>query len=144
MPKGDKNGFPMDLFVMVSDYQFDKVIWKIYLFSGFFIIINNFLNSLFCFYLKVDQPSAEGCRTGVSFCGLRDRKYPDARSMGFPFDRIGSPEINSLTEFLTPNMRVTPITVRFSDTTRPRRTNNAGSNNSRNPSNTNTGGQFWG
>lgn len=27
------------------------------------------------------------CSESAVFCGLRDRRYPDARPMGFPFDR---------------------------------------------------------
>lgn len=28
-----------------------------------------------------------GCKSAFSFCGVLDKKYPDARPMGFPFDR---------------------------------------------------------
>ncbi|KAJ8679167.1 hypothetical protein QAD02_014954 [Eretmocerus hayati] len=95
VPKGTKLGFPMDLFVMVSNYELDKV----------------------------DQQDSTGCRVGVSFCGLRDRKYPDARSMGFPFDRIARAGVGSMNEFLTQNMKIQNFTVRFNDEIRPQRRN---------------------
>ncbi|XP_023245051.1 phenoloxidase subunit 1-like [Copidosoma floridanum] len=91
VPRGTTEGYPMDLFVMISDYQKDKV----------------------------DQTPPEGCRTGPSFCGLRDRKYPDAQSMGFPFDRWAA--ANKMDDFRTPNMMTQQITVRYSDTVKPRK-----------------------
>ncbi|XP_023245052.1 phenoloxidase subunit 1-like [Copidosoma floridanum] len=94
VPKGTKQGFPIDLFVMITDYEFDRV----------------------------NQPDPAGCRDGVSYCGLRDLKYPDVRPMGFPFDRIGRPGVSMLADLLTPNMQVQQITVRFSEDIRPRRT----------------------
>lgn len=51
-----------------------------------------------------------------SYCGLRDAKYPDKRSMGYPFDRQPRDGVNRLTEFLTPNMAITDVTIQFSDT----------------------------
>ena len=65
---------------------------------------------------QVDQAEPSGCRDGVSFCGLRDLKYPDARSMGYPFDRIARSGVGSMNDFLTPNMKLQHITLRFSDT----------------------------
>ncbi|XP_017796963.1 PREDICTED: LOW QUALITY PROTEIN: phenoloxidase 2-like [Habropoda laboriosa] len=91
-PKGNKEGFPMELFVMVSDYTGDAV----------------------------EQEDATGCNDAASFCGLRDRKYPDARSMGYPFDRQPRAGVENLAQFLTGNMAVTEITVRFSDKVVPR------------------------
>jgi hypothetical protein len=70
----------------------------------------------------VNQTDPRGCRDGVSFCGLRDLKYPDARAMGFPFDRIPRVGVNSLNDFLTPNMSLQQITVRFSDLIKARQT----------------------
>ncbi|OXU22253.1 hypothetical protein TSAR_002571 [Trichomalopsis sarcophagae] len=97
VPKGTRQGYPMDLFVMVSNYQDDRV----------------------------NQAEPTGCRDGVSFCGLRDLKYPDARAMGYPFDRVARQGVTSLANFITPNMRVQQITVRFSDTIKPRANSNA-------------------
>ncbi|XP_043289152.1 uncharacterized protein [Venturia canescens] len=92
VPKGNKEGFPMDLFVMVSDYEQDAV----------------------------NQPDPEGCSDAVSFCGLRDRKYPDARPMGYPFDRNPRDGVESLPQFLTPNMAATEIVVVFDDQVKQR------------------------
>ncbi|XP_058804269.1 uncharacterized protein LOC131671673 [Phymastichus coffea] len=97
VPKGNTDGFAMDLFVMVSDYQQDRI----------------------------NQPDPIGCRDGVSFCGLRDRKYPDARAMGFPFDRRANPGINAMVDFLTPNMKLQQVTIRFSDNIKPRKSGNS-------------------
>ncbi|XP_053674090.1 uncharacterized protein LOC128724390 [Anopheles nili] len=92
IPKGDAKGVEYDLFAMLSDYSKDKV----------------------------DPPfeEAKNCNDAHSFCGLRDRAYPDARNMGFPFDRRASPSIRSFAEFVAPyqNMRVATITVRFTNT----------------------------
>lgn len=56
------------------------------------------------------------CKVNASsYCGLRDAKYPDKRSMGYPFDRQPRDGVNRLTEFLTPNMIVTDVTIEFSD-----------------------------
>ncbi|XP_066594189.1 phenoloxidase 1 [Prorops nasuta] len=92
VPKGSKEGFPMDLFVMISDYSGDAV----------------------------EQPESTGCKDASSFCGLRDRKYPDSRSMGYPFDRRPRAGVDTLTQFLTGNMGVTEINIRFADTVLPR------------------------
>ncbi|XP_012280424.1 phenoloxidase 2 [Orussus abietinus] len=92
LPKGNKEAFPMDLFVMISDYQDDAV--------------------------QQDEPS--GCKDASSFCGLRDRKYPDARSMGYPFDRRPRQGVDTLAQFLTGNMAVSEISIRFADTIMPR------------------------
>ncbi|XP_076749949.1 phenoloxidase 1-like [Xylocopa sonorina] len=92
IPKGTKGGYPMDLFIMVSDYTGDAV----------------------------DQDESTSCRDAASYCGLRDRKYPDARPMGYPFDRQPRPGVENLTQFLTGNMAVVAVTVRFTDTVVPR------------------------
>ncbi|XP_015593471.1 phenoloxidase 1 [Cephus cinctus] len=91
-PKGSKEGFPMDLFVMISDYRGDVV----------------------------QQNEPVGCTDAASFCGLRDRKYPDIRSMGFPFDRRPRGNVDTLAQFLTGNMAVTDISVRFTDSIVPK------------------------
>ncbi|KAK0078419.1 hypothetical protein PV325_002520 [Microctonus aethiopoides] len=86
-PKGKKEGFPMDLFVMISNYKDDVVA----------------------------QDDLTGCKSAASYCGLRDRKYPDARAMGYPFDRRPRTGADSLRQFLTANMAVTEINVKFND-----------------------------
>ena len=55
------------------------------------------------------------CKTSVSFCGLRDRKYPDRRPMGYPFDRPPPDTMKSLEEFLTPNMAMTKISIHYKE-----------------------------
>ncbi|XP_076671843.1 phenoloxidase 1-like [Andrena cerasifolii] len=92
VPKGNKEGFPMDLFIMISDYNGDVV----------------------------QQDESPGCKDASSYCGLRDRKYPDARSMGYPFDRLPRSGVETLSQFVTRNMAVTEIFVRFTDTVVPR------------------------
>ncbi|XP_076237383.1 phenoloxidase subunit A3 isoform X2 [Calliopsis andreniformis] len=92
LPKGTKAGYPMDLFVMVSNYELDAV----------------------------QQEEPTGCRDAVSFCGLKDRKYPDARPMGYPFDRQPRPRAETLPQFLTGNMAITEISVKFMDVVIPR------------------------
>lgn len=92
IPKGNKGGFPMDLFVMVSNIQADEVV----------------------------QNEVGSCNDAASFCGIRDSKYPDARPMGYPFDRRPGDGVNTLAQFLTGNMAVTQINIRFSDQVVPR------------------------
>ncbi|XP_076223003.1 phenoloxidase 1-like [Nomia melanderi] len=79
VPKGTVEGFPMDLFVMVSDYSGDLV--------------------------EQDEPT--GCKVADSYCGLRDRKYPDARPMGYPFDRPAQEGVETLADFLRKDMKDT-------------------------------------
>ncbi|KAL7300488.1 hypothetical protein TKK_0006490 [Trichogramma kaykai] len=98
VPKGTEQGFPMDLFVMLTDYYVDKV----------------------------DDPNAtlteSSCTSAATLCGLQNRKYPDSRPMGFPFDRPSPTNVARIDQFLTPNMMLQPITVRFSDTVKARGT----------------------
>ncbi|KZC12758.1 PREDICTED: phenoloxidase 2-like [Dufourea novaeangliae] len=92
VPKGNRVGYPMDLFVMISNYSDDAV----------------------------EQEESSGCNDAVSFCGLKDRKYPDARQMGYPFDRQPRQGVETLPQFLTGNMAITEIIVKFTDTVVPR------------------------
>jgi len=91
VPKGNSQGYPMVLFVMISNWENDKV----------------------------EQEPGSSCNDAASYCGIRDRKYPDKRAMGFPFDR-DAPSASTLTDFLRPNMSINNCTVRFSGTTRQR------------------------
>lgn len=75
--------------------------------------------------MQVDQGAGRNlgnepgdCRTGVTFCGLRDKKYPDKRPMGYPFDRPLRDGVETLKSFMTPNMASTQITIIHSDTVR--------------------------
>lgn len=70
--------------------------------------------------VQVEQDEPTGCKDAASFCGLRDRKYPDARPMGYPFDRRPRAGVETLAQFLTGNMAVTGITIRHADTVMPR------------------------
>lgn len=72
-------------------------------------------------YEQVDRTATtpgKACENNAnSYCGLRDSKYPDRRSMGYPFDRLPRDGVNTLTEFLVPNMIVTDVTIKYSDRT---------------------------
>ncbi|ODM97648.1 Phenoloxidase 3 [Orchesella cincta] len=60
LPRGTPGGTDYDLFVIVTDGSKDRV------------------------------PNLErktGCNSALSFCGVLNEKYPDARPMGYPFDR---------------------------------------------------------
>ncbi|KAJ8921108.1 hypothetical protein NQ315_015906 [Exocentrus adspersus] len=87
VPRGKQEGMPMELFVMISNYDDDRV----------------------------DVEFNGRCDDAYSFCGLKDRLYPDRRSMGYPFDRQARDGVKTLQEFLTPNMRVTNVNVKFTN-----------------------------
>ncbi|XP_017079787.2 phenoloxidase 3-like [Drosophila eugracilis] len=92
VPKGRPEGLPFELFVMISNYDNDRI----------------------------DQDTVGGCNDAGSYCGIRDRKYPDRRSMGYPFDRM--PQLNAvvLKDFLLPNMHTVDITITHEDRTEKR------------------------
>lgn len=54
------------------------------------------------------------CSESVVFCGLRDRRYPDARPMGFPFDRQFDWSVNVLEDVIRgrDNMYNRNVTIR--------------------------------
>ncbi|XP_037712887.1 phenoloxidase 2 [Drosophila subpulchrella] len=89
LPKGNAQGMLFDLFVMISDYSQDAV----------------------------QQPNTanDACSTAYSFCGLKDKLYPDRRTMGYPFDRR-LPNAN-LTELVGAfgNMAKTDLRIVFND-----------------------------
>ncbi|XP_055859251.1 phenoloxidase 2-like [Episyrphus balteatus] len=89
LPKGSATGMEFDLFVMISDYVGDEVIQI--------------------------QTNDSVCGDAQSFCGLRDKLYPDKRAMGFPFDRqIYSSNLGGFTRQYK-NMAVTAIKIHFSN-----------------------------
>ncbi|XP_052128833.1 phenoloxidase 2-like [Frankliniella occidentalis] len=88
LPKGDTEGLTYNLFVMVTDYALDKE----------------------------EQELHGSCNKAHSICGVMNGKYPDKRPMGFPFDRQPASHVRSLRSFLTPNMFVQDVTIRFKDT----------------------------
>lgn len=94
IPKGTPEGLKCELFVMVSNYEEDRV----------------------------TQDLAGTCNDAASYCGVRDRLYPDLKAMGYPFDRLGRAGADNLNSFLTPNMKAQDVSVVFNDRTieRPR------------------------
>ncbi|XP_005179890.1 phenoloxidase 2 [Musca domestica] len=85
IPKGlPGDGLRCQLFVMISNYEDDRV----------------------------DQDLVGSCSDASSYCGVRDRKYPDRRAMGFPFDRLPRQGADRLTNFLTPNMSIVDVSIR--------------------------------
>jgi hypothetical protein len=62
LPLGTQEGLSMDVFAIVTNSMEDSV-------------------------EQDDTGTEEGCRPAHIFCGLMGKKYPDARPMGYPFDR---------------------------------------------------------
>ncbi|KAF2893372.1 hypothetical protein ILUMI_12800 [Ignelater luminosus] len=89
IPKGTAEGFKCHLFVMISDYANDRV----------------------------NQDNSGLCNDSSSYCGIKDKLYPDRRSMGYPFDRLPRDGVQVLEHFLTPNMRVQTVSIRFTNRT---------------------------
>ena len=89
IPKGHTEGYPCRLFVMISDYEKDEV----------------------------KQEVGGVCSKSMIFCGLRDRKYPDARAMGYPFDRAGDFAVSSFEDFVRDrnNMLSREILIQHTD-----------------------------
>jgi len=63
------------------------------------------------------QANGQTCDNASSYCGIRNARYPDARSMGYPFDRTPRDGVVTLQQFLTPNMAVQDVRIRFSNRT---------------------------
>lgn len=53
------------------------------------------------------------CKPAPEYCGLRGEKYPDKRAMGYPFDRLPRAGVSKLEQFLTPNMFVQKVDIKF-------------------------------
>jgi len=64
---------------------------------------------------QINQSTEGSCADAASFCGIRDKLYPDKRSMGYPFDRMPRDGVNTLRDFLTPNMFVQDVSIRFTN-----------------------------
>ncbi|XP_055709259.1 phenoloxidase 2 [Phlebotomus papatasi] len=94
IPKGLPEGLRCELFVMLTNYEEDRI----------------------------EQDLVGTCNDAFSFCGVRDRLYPDRRPMGFPFDRLPRQGSDRLNTFLTPNMFVVDVSI-FSDDALPQRGN---------------------
>uniref|UniRef100_A0A2I9LP22 Hemocyanin AA6 chain n=1 Tax=Centruroides hentzi TaxID=88313 RepID=A0A2I9LP22_9SCOR len=84
IPRGSHKGMEFELFVMLTDHDEDTV-------AG----LNE--NAV--------------CSDAVSYCGARDDRYPDKKAMGFPFDR--KILARTAAEFLTPNMALTDIKIKY-------------------------------
>lgn len=64
-----------------------------------------------------DNDSVYGkCTKAFSYGGLLRDKYPDKRSMGFPFDRPASIETLTINNFLLENMKAQRVIIKFEDT----------------------------
>ncbi|XP_055374476.1 phenoloxidase 2-like [Condylostylus longicornis] len=83
VPKGNEKGFQCELFVFISNYDDDKI----------------------------EQDLVGQCTTATVFCGLRDRKYPDKRPMGFPFDRPANENVETFDDFLLSNMKMEDVKI---------------------------------
>lgn len=87
LPIGTMDGTPFDVFVMLTPFDKDRA-----------------------------EPGEPGV-DGSLYCGLRNKKYPDKRAMGFPFDRQFStdfPQLVSLTNNFS-NMKTTRINILHKD-----------------------------
>ncbi|KAL1138656.1 hypothetical protein AAG570_008718 [Ranatra chinensis] len=91
VPKGSLQGIEAQLFVMISDYETDRV--------------------------NQGDVSQNGCADSPAYCGVRDARYPDKKPMGFPFDRPGPRGVRFISHFLLPNMALTPIKIYFKNVT---------------------------
>ncbi|XP_027839310.1 phenoloxidase 2-like [Aphis gossypii] len=89
--KGSVDGFQCQLFVMVSNGENDQV--------------------------PNAQGDAQVCDDASSYCGVLNSRYPDARSMGYPFDRTPRDGVVTLQQFLTPNMVTQDVRIRFTNRT---------------------------
>nr|CCA94926.1 hemocyanin subunit e [Mastigoproctus giganteus] len=85
IPRGNHRGMEFDLFVMLTDYTADSAL---------------------------DSTPEGVCVDSLSYCGIKDHKYPDKKPMGYPFDRPIDVDIE---EFLTPNMTVADVKIKFRD-----------------------------
>ncbi|XP_058059769.1 phenoloxidase 8-like [Anopheles bellator] len=92
LPKGSPEGRKFDLFVMVSDYEQDKV--------------------------ETGVLDDGKCNDSHSYCGLQDQMYPDRRAMGFPFDRLPAPNDHMIRDFSSrfSNMNRTVVELVFTNT----------------------------
>ncbi|XP_049544992.1 phenoloxidase 8-like [Anopheles darlingi] len=92
IPKGTPEGIQFDLFAMISNYADDTV--------------------------NQEFDENVNCNDSHSFCGLRDRLYPDRRPMGYPFDRPIPANVQNLPQFVgtNTNMATTQVQVRFTNT----------------------------
>lgn len=93
IPKGTPEGFPCTLFVMVSNYADDRV--------------------------DIPNRQPTSCEGAMIFCGMKDSRYPDKRPMGYPFDRMPRTGVDTMRDFLLPNMFTQDVVIRFSSIVEP-------------------------
>lgn len=60
-----------------------------------------------------DPDTLEQCEDASSYCGIYHKKYPDARPMGFPFDRPATDNVVYLNDFISDNMIAQDVIVKF-------------------------------
>lgn len=100
-------------------------------------------------FKQVENAQADGqtCDNASSYCGIRNARYPDARSMGYPFDRTPRDGVVTLQQFLTPNMAVQDVRIRFSNRTVAPLQNRTGTQQAQTPkttpAKTSSGGSNW-
>jgi len=110
VPKGLPEGLPCVLFIMVSNYENDRV-------GSYGIPKSNYFLTPTLFNPQIDQQLVGRCSDAASYCGVRDRLYPDRQSMGYPFDRLPRTGVDRLVNFLTPNMSIVDVTIRHENRT---------------------------
>uniref|UniRef100_A0A8D8QNQ3 Phenoloxidase 2 n=1 Tax=Cacopsylla melanoneura TaxID=428564 RepID=A0A8D8QNQ3_9HEMI len=59
------------------------------------------------------------CKEAYSYCGQMESEYPDPRPMGYPWDRPAPKWASTLADFLTPNMLMQEITIKYTNKTVP-------------------------
>nr|CAD87762.1 hemocyanin subunit 1 [Perla marginata] len=85
LPKGRNTGMPVQIYVIVTDFEKEKV---------------------------NDLPYDYDYGGSLSYCGVvGGHKYPDTKAMGFPFDR----RIYSREDFFTDNMYTKDVTITFKE-----------------------------
>lgn len=80
-----------------------------------FIKYKHFLKSIIFSQVDQEEDSQLSCKDAYSYCGSKDKLFPDRRSMGFPFDRMPREGVHTLQQFLTPNMKVGDFKIVFTD-----------------------------
>ncbi len=95
---------------------------SVFIVGSYAIMWHYFFWKWICFLILLFLPQVQGanptygkCDDASSYCGVRDSKYPDKQPMGYPFDRLPRTNVLRLKEFLTPNMNIQDIAIRFSE-----------------------------
>ena len=95
VPRGTPEGMEFDLFVMITNGRQDAV-------------------------KRTTTDKRPPCKESLSYCGILNDKYPDAKPMGFPFDRKARDGIGggmetearpTLEDFLIPDSNMTAVQV---------------------------------